>query len=124
MVPNLFRLSTQHLTTGPFKIVAAQSTTVISIDIMGFLWLVMLVVVLLSFWQLAQVRQAARFSRRRFIGWAVAVGAVSLLHLWIAENVIPSTMLQTAIFYSVALLVGIAALLLGYPASLASSGYA
>jgi phosphoserine phosphatase RsbU/P len=115
MLPNLFRLSTQHLTgPGPFKIIATQSTTVISIDIMGFLWLVMLVVVLMSFWQLAQVRQNARFSRRRFIGWAVTVGVVSLLNLWIEENVIASTALTTAIFYSVALLVGIAALLLGY----------
>jgi sigma-B regulation protein RsbU (phosphoserine phosphatase) len=115
LVPNLFRISIQHINgPGPFKIEAVQSTTVISIDIMGFLWLVTLVVVLLSFWQLAQVRQAARFSRRRFIGWAVAVGVVSLLSLWRAENVIPSTALPNAIFYSVALLVGIAALLLGY----------
>jgi serine phosphatase RsbU (regulator of sigma subunit) len=115
LVPNLFRISIQHINgEGPFRIEAVQSTTIISIGIMGFLWLVMLVVVLLSFWQLAQVRQSPRFSQRRFIGWAVAVGTVSLLSLWRAENVIPKTAVSDTIFYSVALLVGIAALLLGY----------
>ena len=115
LVPYLFRLSIRKLTVpGAFKIEAVQSSTVISIDIMGFLWLVMLVVVLLSFWQLAQVRQSPRFSQRRFIGWAVAVTVVSLLSLWRAENVISTHTLSDAIVFSLTLLVGVAALLLGY----------
>ncbi len=114
LVPYLFRISTRPAAIGPFKIEALSFSTVISIDIMGFLWLVMLVVVLLSFWQLAQVRQAPRFSHRRFIGWGVAVGAVSLLSLWRVENVIPTNALTSVIRFSVVLLVGIAALLLGY----------
>ena len=48
-------------TRSPFKIEPDKFPTVISIDIMGFLWLMMLVVVLMSFWQIAQVRQAPRF---------------------------------------------------------------
>ncbi len=114
LAPYLFRISTRRLTAGPFKIEAVQSSTVISIGIMGFVWLVMLVVVLLSFWQLAQVRQKPRFSQRRFIGWAVAVVLVSILSLWQAENVIATTTVIRAILFSVTLLVGVAALLLGY----------
>ena len=115
LVPYLFNLSIRRLAVPiPFHIEPERSSTVVSIDIMGFLWLVMLVVVLLSFWQLAQVRQSLRFSQRRFIGWAVAVTVVSLLSLWRVENVIPTTTLSSAILFAVTLLVGVAALLLGY----------
>jgi sigma-B regulation protein RsbU (phosphoserine phosphatase) len=115
LVPFLFNTTIRSMTPPvPFKIEPDRPSTMISIDIMGFLWLVMLAVVLMSFWQIAQVRQAPRFSRRRFIGWGVAVGAVSLLSLWRAERVIPITPISTAIFFAVAIVVGIAALLLGY----------
>jgi serine phosphatase RsbU (regulator of sigma subunit) len=115
LIPFLFRISTHRLpATSPFKIEANSFSTVISIDIMGLVWLTMLVVLLLSFWQLAQVRQSPRFSRRRFIGWAIAVGAVSLGSLWQGENVVPTNTLTTSILFSIMLLVGIAALLLGY----------
>lgn len=115
LVPFLFRISTRELpASSPFKIEAKSFSTVISIDIMGLFWLIMLVVLLLSFWQLAQVRQSPRFSRRRFIGWAIAVGAVSLGSLWQGENVVPTTTLTTSILFSIMLLVGVAALLLGY----------
>jgi sigma-B regulation protein RsbU (phosphoserine phosphatase) len=115
LLPYLFNLSLRRLTApGPFKIEPAKFPTVISIDIMGFLWLVMLTVALMSFWQIAQVRQAPLFSRRRFIGWGVAIGVLSLFSLWRVENVIPITALTSAMLLSVALLVGISALLLGY----------
>ncbi len=115
LAPYLFRLSTRRLpASSPFRIEAEAFSTIISIDIMGFLWLVMLVVVLLSFWQLAQARQTPRYSQRRFIGWAIAVGAVSLTSLWRDERVISITALSTAIFIAIGVLVGIAALLLGY----------
>ena len=115
LAPYLFHLSLRQLTTpGPFKIEPEQFSTVISIDILGFAWLLMMVVVLMSFWQLAQVRQSPRFARRRFIGWALAAGMVSLLSLWRVEEVIPWTALASTLVWTVALLVGIAALLLGY----------
>src|SRR5581483_10238255 len=113
--PYLFHLSLQPITTsGPFKIEPGAFSTVISIDILGFLWLTMLVVVLLSFWQIALVRQAPRFARRRFIGWAAAVGIVSLLSLWRMENVIPRNAIISTVIWGIAILMGVAALLLGY----------
>lgn len=114
LVPFLFRITTRRLVSGPFKIEPGAFSTIISINIMGLLWIIMLVVVLLSFWQLAQVRQAPKFSRRRFIGWGIAVGSVSLISLWRVEDVIPINAITTTILFSVALLVGIAAMLLGY----------
>ncbi|HEY3876101.1 MAG TPA: GAF domain-containing SpoIIE family protein phosphatase [Candidatus Kapabacteria bacterium] len=114
-LPYLFRLSLRTLTIpGPFKVEAEVFSTIISIDIMGFLWLVMLVVVLMSFWQIAQVRQAPRYSQRRFMGWAAAVAIVSLLSLWRVESVIPHSGLTSVVIWGVALLVGLGALLLGY----------
>ena len=115
LAPYLFRLSLRHLTSGgPFRVEPDKFATVISIDILGFAWLLMMVVALLSFWQLAQVRQSPRFARRRFIGWGIAVGVVALIGLWRLESVIPLDALTSTIFWTVALLVGIAALLLGY----------
>lgn len=115
LAPYLFNLSLRHLTAGgPFRVEPEKFATVISIDVLGFLWLLMMVVSLMSFWQLAQVRQAPRFARRRFIGWSVATGAVALLGLWRLESVIPFNAITSSLFWSVALLVGIAALLLGY----------
>jgi|GEM_PF-832357 len=115
LAPYLFNLSLRRLTAGgPFRIEPDRFATVISIDLLGLVWLFMMVVVLLSFWQLAQVRQSPRFARRRFVGWGVATGAVALLGLWRLEGVIPLNTLTSTIFWVVALFVGIAALLLGY----------
>ena len=115
LAPYLFRLSLRHLTSGgPFRIEPDKFSTVISIDILGLAWLLMMVVGLLSFWQLAQVRQSPRFARRRFIGWGSATVTLALLGVWRLESVIPLDALTSTVFWSVALLVGIAALLLGY----------
>ncbi|MHB8392841.1 MAG: PP2C family protein-serine/threonine phosphatase, partial [Acidobacteriaceae bacterium] len=115
LAPFLFRLSLRHITSGgPFRVEPDQFSTVVSMDILGLGWLFLLVVVLMSFWQLAQVRQAPRFARRRFVGWAVALGALGLVHFWRMEGVIPSNAITSLIFWTIAILVGIAALLLGY----------
>ncbi len=115
LAPYLFRLSLRHITSGgPFLVEPEQFSTVISIDILGFAWLVLLVVVLMSFWQIAQVRQAPRFARRRFVGWAVATGAVALLGLWRLEGVIPMNAISSTAFWTIALVIGVGALLLGY----------
>ena len=98
----------------PFAISPGSFSTVISIDVMGAMWLLMLVAVLMSFYQMVFVRQAARFARRRFIGWAIAIIILALFALWDAENVVPSGALSTSVLYALYLIVGLAALLLGY----------
>ncbi len=113
--PFLFRLSLHHITSGgPFRVEPDQFSTVFSMDILGLGWLFLLVVVLMSFWQLAQVRQSPRFARRRFVGWAIATGALGLVHFWRLEGVIPLDAMTSVVFWTIAILVGIAALLLGY----------
>ncbi len=115
LAPYLFNLSLRRMTTGgPFHVEPEKFSTVISIDILGFGWLLMMVVALMSFWQLAQVRQSPKFARRRFVGWGVAVGLLALFGLWRLEGVISMNALTSTVFWTVALLVGIAALLLGY----------
>ena len=74
----------------------------------------MLVFVLMSFWQIVFVRQSPRFARRRFIGWGVTVGALSLVNLWKSEGLIHSSAVGITLISLFALLVGVAALLLGY----------
>ncbi|SRR5579883_428254 len=115
LAPYVFTLSLRRVTTpGPFKIEPERFATVWSIDILGFLWLVMLVVLLMSFWQIVFVRQSPHFARRRFISWAVAAGFFALFTLWRDEGVIPPGAWSGSLIGAVALVVGIAALLLGY----------
>ena len=114
--PYLFHLSLRQITSGgPFRVEPEQFATVISMDLLGLVWLVTLVVVLMSFWQITQVRQAPRFSRRRFIWWASATGLVGLLGLWRLEDVIPMNAVTSTMFWIVVFGgVGVTALLLGY----------
>jgi sigma-B regulation protein RsbU (phosphoserine phosphatase) len=115
LAPYLFTLSLRRYTTpAPFAIEPSTFTTVISIDILGFIWLGMVVTVLMSFWQIIFVRQSPRFARRRFIGWGVSVGVMSLVILWRSEGLIRSSAVGITLVTLFALVVGFGALLLGY----------
>lgn len=115
LAPALFTLSYRRFTVPqPFAIEPTTFPTVISIDILGAAWLMMLVLVLISFWQINLVRQSPRFARRRFVGWAAIVGVLALFALWRAENVVPSGAISLTIYTVLVLATALAALLLGY----------
>ncbi len=107
-LPALFRLSlSKQFTPQTFP-------TVISVDFIGAVWLTVLVAIALSFWQLTFVRQQTQFARRRFTGWAVAAGLYSLLFFIIQVGVIPDGTVGVAALSVLALVVALAAILLGY----------
>ncbi len=113
--PFLFTLSLPRPPRpSPFAVAPGSFSTVISIDILGAIWLVMLVALIMSFWQLVFVRQSAHFARRRFIGWSTASVALALFTLWQAENVVPTGALGVSILSVLVLATALAALLLGY----------
>jgi serine phosphatase RsbU (regulator of sigma subunit) len=108
LAPNLFRLSLNK------NYSPTTFTSVISIDVLGLLWLLMLVAQGLSFWQLLFVRQSTRTARRRFIGWAMAAAGFSLFSFWVDERVIPASPMTSIVMAVFAILVALAAILLGY----------
>ncbi|MDP4200608.1 MAG: SpoIIE family protein phosphatase [Bacteroidota bacterium] len=115
LAPALFTLSVRHVTVPePFKIEPATFPTVISIDILGAIWLMALVFVLMSFWQINLVRQSPRFARRRFVGWAITAAVLAVFTLWQSESVVPRNALTLTVYTVLVLATGLAALLLGY----------
>jgi phosphoserine phosphatase RsbU/P len=114
LTPYLFTLSVRRVQTPPFKVEATSFSTVISIDILGFIWLLMLVGILLSFWRLIFVRQSSRFANRRFMAWIAATAALSLFWLWKSEGMLPPGRLLSIVHILFALGVAFTAILLGY----------
>ena len=115
LAPYLFTLSIRRVPNpSPFKIEPTSFSTIVSIDLLGFLWLLMLVGVLLSFWRIIFVRQSSRFANRRFIAWAFSTAALSLFWLWKTEQVLPPGQLTSIVHIFLIILIGFSALLLGY----------
>ncbi|MEO6939327.1 MAG: GAF domain-containing SpoIIE family protein phosphatase [Candidatus Kapaibacterium sp.] len=106
-LPLLFTISFARHVPGTFG-------TVISIDIIGAVWLLVSVGVALSFWQLIFIRQHTRSARRRFAIWGSALGIFSLFSFLIQTSVVPSNTITVASLSALGLLVGVAALNLGY----------
>lgn len=106
-LPELFRISvTKEFEPSTFG-------SLISVDVVGTLWLYAAVAAALSFWQIVFVRQNTRSTRRRFEGWAIAIAAYSLFS-FLGNSLSFSTPFLNVVLAILGVLVIIAALLLGY----------
>ena len=114
LTPYLFTLSYRKISIPPFKVEPTSFSTVVSIDILGLFWLLMLVGVLLSFWRIIFIRQSSRFANRRFTAWAISIAALSLFWLWKSEGILPAGEFTSLVHGILILIVGLCAILLGY----------
>jgi serine phosphatase RsbU (regulator of sigma subunit) len=107
-LPVLFRLSFTR------DGLPATLNTLISVDVIGAIWMTVFVAIGLSFWQLSFVRQQTSHARRRFTSWAIAAGVFSLVYFLKQEGGLLENAAGAIVVSILGVLVLFAAVLLGY----------